>query len=107
MKYIFKCIGILLPIAAVVMIVLQVVVSNELATLGKKLGQLDQNVKLESDINEALRTEVASASSLLVLRDRAELLGFVEPTSKQVISLTSEIPVALKHSDTSIRPSFE
>lgn len=107
MKYLFKIIGIILPIAAVVMIILQVVVSNELATLGKKLGQLDLNVKLESDINEAMRTEVASASSLLVMRDRAELLGFVEPTSKQVISLTSEVPVALKPGDALIRPSFE
>ena len=95
MKNIGKIIGIMLPIAALVMIVLQVVVSNELAGLGKRLGELGREVRIQADINEALKTEVASASSLLTLRERAESLGFVEPTSKQIMNLTLEVPVAL------------
>ena len=82
---------------------LQVVISNELATLGKRLGQLDTQVSYEADLNEALSTEVASASSLLVLRERAQKLGFVEPTATQIMSLTLEVPVALNRSD-SLRP---
>lgn len=95
MKNFGRIIGILLPIAAIILIVLQVVVSNELAALGKRLGALDAEVRVVSDIHEALQTEVASASSLLTLRVRAESLGFMEPTAKQIMNLTPETPVAL------------
>ncbi len=95
MKNVARIIGIALPVAAIILIVTQVVISNELAALGKRLGQLDTQVRVETDLNEALATEVASASSLLVLRERAQLLGFVEPTAKQIMSLTLEVPVAL------------
>lgn len=107
MKKIARIIGIVLPITAIILVVLQVVISNELATLGKRLGQLDAQVSRETDVNEALSTEVASASSLLMIRERAELLGFVEPTAKQIMSLTLEVPVALTRPDSYAQLSLE
>ncbi len=107
MKHIVRIIGFLLPVAAIILVVLQVVVSNELAALGKRLGKLDQEVRLEADMHEALSTEVASASSLLVIRERAQAQGFVDPTSKQVISLSLEVPVALNRADVPVALPLE
>lgn len=105
MKYLLKGLEILLPITAVILLVFQVIISNELATLGKKLGQLDVDVRLVSDTRESLSIEVASASSLLALRERAFVQGFVEPTSKQILNVSLQVPVALDMSHTStLRP---
>ncbi len=95
MKYLLKGLEVLLPITAVVLLVFQVIISNQLATLGKKLGQLDTDVRLVADTRETLAIEVASASSLLALRERAMAEGFVEPTSKQIMNLSLQVPVAL------------
>lgn len=107
MKNVARVIGIVLPLTALMLMIIQVVLSNQLATLGKRLGQLDKEVRLETDVYEALSTEVASASSLLVLRERAQLLGFVEPTAKQIMSLTLEVPVALGGPQTPLRVPLE
>lgn len=107
MKNAVRIIGIALPLTAIMLMILQVVLSNELASLGKRLGQLDKEVRLETDIHEALSTEVASASSLLVLRERAQMLGFAEPTAKQIMSLTLEVPVALGGPQAPLRVPLE
>lgn len=105
MKYLLRGLEVLLPITAVVLLVFQVIISNELATFGKKLGQLDVDVRLVSDVRESLSIEVASASSLLALRERALSQGFVEPTTKQIMNLSLQVPVALDMSHTSgLRP---
>lgn len=94
MKRIIQTAQIVLPVTAVVLVVIQVIVSNQLATLGKKMGNLDTAVADARDVNEILHTEVASASSLMAVRLRAQAMGFHEPTSKQITSLTPAVPVA-------------
>ncbi len=85
-----------MPILTVVLIVIQVVVSNELASLGKKLGKLDTEISFAQDVYADLSTQVASASSLAALRERAIGMGFREPTQAQIVALTPEVPVALR-----------
>jgi len=94
MKHLMRLLEVLLPITAVILIVFQIVVSNELAALGKQLGRLDAQAREAMDTKEALSIQVASASSLLTLRERAETLGFIEPTAKQIVNLSRETPVA-------------
>jgi hypothetical protein len=94
MKLLIKLAIGMLPVLAVLLVVTQVVVSNKLATQGKRLAQLDREIRIERDMLYALETEVASASSLLALRERAELMGFTEPSTKQILNLTAEVPVA-------------
>jgi len=94
MKYLLKITGILLPILAVALLICQVIVSNELATLGKKLGRIDYEIGIESDIHEALAAEAASASALMTVRERATAMGFIEPSTKQILHLPQSIPVA-------------
>ena len=94
MNTVIKTLRVILPVCAVILLVLQVIFSTELATLGKRMGQLDAAVSRERDVREALETQVASASSLLSLRDKALELGFHEPTANQITSLAPEVPVA-------------
>lgn len=84
-----------LPIAAVGLVIYQIVISNELATLGKDLGYLNNELSVQNDIHELLLTEVASSSSFLRLRVRAEALGFKAPDKDQIIALTPQFSVAL------------
>ncbi|HLD24762.1 MAG TPA: hypothetical protein VJB96_02480 [Patescibacteria group bacterium] len=94
MRYVLKIIELTLPITAIALIVLQVVLSNALTTQGKQVGELENEVRFAIDVKEALEIQVASASSLLTLRDRAFELGYGEPTAKQILNLTLEVPVA-------------
>ena len=94
MKTVVKIFGMLLPVAAIIMIILQVVVSNELASLGKKLGNIEYEISNQNDMRELLSAEVASASSLLALREKAESLGFAEPSNRQIMHISLEVPVA-------------
>lgn len=94
MNTIFRFVRMVLPVTAILLIVVQVIVSNELATLGKRMGALDSAVSFQRDLHETLETEVASASSLLTLRQRALAEGFHDPKAAQIVSLPAEIPVA-------------
>lgn len=96
MKRSLRLIEFILPLTAIMLLVFQVILSNELSTHGKQVGELEKEVRLAKDEKEALTIEVASASSLLTLRDRAEVLGFIEPTTKQILTLTPQVPVAIR-----------
>lgn len=80
-----------------VLVVLQVIVSNQLAMLNVQMGSLDDAVYTARDTHTVLETAVASASSLMALQVRAEELGFHEPGTSQVLTLTPHIPVAFSN----------
>lgn len=94
MNTFFRFLRTALPVTAILLIVLQVIVSNELATLGKRMGTLDAAVTDQRDLHETLETQVASASSLLTLRERALAEGFHDPKATQIVSLPAQVPVA-------------
>lgn len=94
MNRFIRIIHILIPCCAIVLVVLQVIVSNELATLNASMGRLDVAITRARDTHEILSTEIASASSLMALRTQALEQGFHEPASSQIISLTPHVPVA-------------
>lgn len=96
MKPIVPILFVLLPIIAVALVIYQIVISNELATLGKDLGLLNSELSEQNDIHEILTTEVASTSAFLVMRKKAEGLGFKVPQKDQIIALTPQSPVALR-----------
>lgn len=103
MKRIVPLIEIATPILAVILVVLQVIVSNRLATLGKRLGELESDIIVETDRKMALEMEVASRSALLAVRKKAEDMGFAEPTTKQILNLTPEVPVAFEANGNTLR----
>lgn len=95
MKRIISILQIIMPVAALGLLIAQLVVSNQLATLNARMGSLDTAVYEARDTNAVLETAVASASSLMAIRERAYAQGFLEPASSQVLTLSPQIPVAL------------
>jgi len=74
------------------LMVVQVIVSNRLSTAGAKIATIEEEIKKIEEENELLQKEIASASSLLTLQERARLLGFIKTTS--TFNLFEELPVA-------------
>jgi cell division protein FtsL len=75
---------------SVFLFVLNVFTANNTIDYGKKLSELDQRVAKLTNENETLSQEVASASALITIDQKARELGFVEKTNKNTIILSDE-----------------
>lgn len=65
-----------LPIIAILLLVVEMLVTNELAGFGRKVAQTDRAIDTLNEENQLLREKVASYSSLLTIEERAYKLGF-------------------------------
>ena len=84
----------LLVLFVVVLLVIQVVVSNRLATTGVEITEIEQDILVQKELNNDLRQKIASVSSLMSLKDRSQDIGFNQPISPNYLS--NEFPVALE-----------
>lgn len=81
MKMIGKIIISTLPLFAIGLIVFQLFLTNELASFGEKILEIDAKIESLSDDNLRLESQVASASSLLTIETKAFELGFKKSSS--------------------------
>ncbi len=72
----------------------QIFVSNQLASYGERLAKTEQEITRLREINLQLRNQVASASAMLTLKQKAFELGFVENATP--VYFSPEFPVALE-----------
>ncbi|MBI4067503.1 hypothetical protein HY407_03895 [Candidatus Gottesmanbacteria bacterium] len=72
--------------------IVQVYILNSISTYGGKLNDIDNEIRLVEDNNDILAENIASASSVTTLYNKAKMLGFV--TNPPVLSL-DPLPVAL------------
>ena len=63
----------------------QLVFANNLAVDGKKLSEIDDEIKNLEAQNTTLKVEIAKASSLTSLSKRANNLGFVKPQKINIL----------------------
>lgn len=78
----------------IILSLVQLVISHNLASAGEKVRQLEiKTAQLEQE-NNALRGEINKTASLARITEEAKTLGLVKTTT--VLHLTPEIPVALK-----------
>ncbi len=75
MKFI-RLISVFLSISALVLILLQLVVSTELAGAGKNTLSLDKAIVLLQSENELMRQQLASQTSLIAIEVKAKGFGF-------------------------------
>lgn len=66
----------LLPLLAIVLLVVEILVTNELVGFGKKVGEADRAIEVLKEENQLLQEKVASLSSLLTIEEKALTLGF-------------------------------
>lgn len=80
----------ILPLTALVAVlfILQIAFSNDLAGTGTEVKSLEHKIELVRAENRTLAHEVASASALLAIRERAGTMGLVEP--KRVLTFGAD-----------------
>lgn len=66
----------LLPLVVVLLLVVEIIVTNELAGYGKKVAETDRAIDVLREENQLLQEKVASLSSLLTIEEKAHALGF-------------------------------
>jgi len=78
----------------IILSLVQLVISHNLATAGEEVRQLEtKEAQLEQE-NSALTAEINKTASLSRIAERAKNLGLVKATT--VLHLTPQIPFALK-----------
>lgn len=65
-----------LPMIVVILIILEIFVSNELASFGQKTLAIDSTVHSLRQENSDLQEHIASASALAVIEEKARAAGF-------------------------------
>lgn len=84
-----------LPLWVIISIVIQVVLSNQLVILGKKVHVIDLEKERIFSENEQVAQQAAMLTSLAKLEERAIALGFIRPQHILTIRANSFI-VALQ-----------
>ena len=97
MKHIIQTTLSWIPVLAGLLLVIELILSNELAGLGATLQKTMQETQEATMVHETLVAQAAAVTSLAALQNRARELGFREPTKDQILSLgTSQLPVAFQ-----------
>lgn len=68
-----------LPLWVIISIIVQIIGSNQLVMLGKRVHEVDLERERILGENEQVAQEVAMRTSLATLEERATALGFVRP----------------------------
>lgn len=69
----------MLPLLVVLLLVVELLVTNELAGFGKKVSVTDRSIDVVKEENQLLQEKVASLSSLLVVEEKSHSLGLITP----------------------------
>lgn len=77
-----------LPVAVILLIVFQIILTNEMVNYGRTVSQIDKRIDRLKNENEHMALQVASSSSLLYLEQKARELGFTDKPN--LISLGQE-----------------
>lgn len=83
----------LLSIAGILTLV-EVIVINQLAGSGHSVSAIDTQIEKLQEENAIIEQQVASASSLLLIEQKAKEYGFTEAKPSSFIHLDSDLPIA-------------
>ena len=78
----------MLPFLVVLLLVVEILVTNELAGFGKKVSDTDRAIDTMKEENQLLQEKVASLSSLLTIEEKSRSMGFI--TSPAIVSIGRE-----------------
>ncbi len=67
----------ILPLLVIILLVVEILVTNELAGFGKKVSETDRAIDTIKEENQLLQEKVASLSSLLTIEEKSRGFGFV------------------------------
>lgn len=87
----------LIPVCAGVLIVIEIILTNQLAGGGSQMRSVDSAIDDLRQVNALLTQQVASASSLTTIAAKAAEYGFIDPLKSQFLTVAAELPVALNN----------
>lgn len=70
----------ILPVAVVLLVIVEIIITNELVHYGKSVQTINNSIVLLQHANENLAQRVASASSLVAIEQKAISMGLVPPS---------------------------
>lgn len=76
------------PILVALLVVVQLLVTNELAGFGRKVAEVDRSIEAVSEENQLLSEKIASLSSLIIIDQKARELGIT--TTPVIITMGGE-----------------
>jgi hypothetical protein len=84
------------PLAAGILIVIEIILTNQLVGSSREVRSMDMAIDELRQENQVLEQHVASASSLLTIGVKSAEMGFVLPEKSQYLTIApSELPVAI------------
>lgn len=78
----------MMPIFVVLLVVVELLVTNELAGFGKRLAETDRAIEVVKEENQLMSEKIASLSSLLTISEKAREFGFT--STPVVVSMGTE-----------------
>lgn len=88
-----------IPIIVIALIAGELIWNNTLVASGRAVTATDLAIETVRQQNEYLAQQVASASALTTIAVEASASGFIKPTTKQFVMMSSgDLPVALVQS---------
>lgn len=103
LRSIKKIIYVVTPCVASVLVVSQIILSNELAGARSVIASLDSEISALSEEGDFLSAQVASASALSTIGQKALSSGFVAASKSNIIALDDSYSVAQAPADTSVQ----
>ena len=82
----------LLGVFILLLLVVQIIVSNRLANFGSHLSQVENEISTLTEANQQLEEKIASSSSLMAVADKAKQLGFTKNMTP--VYLSRDVSVA-------------
>ena len=87
-------VSILVIVMAIILSLVQIVISHHLSTSGEKVRQLEDRITFLEQENRLLNGEISTVGSLSSISTKASELGLVR--TSQIQHFAPQIPVALK-----------
>ncbi len=78
----------ILPVVTIVLIVIEIFATNELVGVGRTIRDVDTAIDVTQEENDNLSHQVASASALWVIEEKANAMGYKKPS--QYVSIGGE-----------------
>jgi hypothetical protein len=94
MKFFWGLTMMIIPIVIAGLIIMQFVITNQMAGAGDTLGEMEQQISAFSSENQVLNEQVAMSGSLSVIEKQAVSVGFIKTTS--YLPILMDQPVALR-----------
>jgi cell division protein FtsL len=82
--------------SVIILLILQVVVSNRLATTGIKIAKIETDIEQLTQENADIKQQIASASALRTIQSKAKQLGFTQTVKPIYLDSAPKVAIGMQ-----------